>query len=205
MSEINCTNPTEQSVLNKSSKDKFILVLSLPLILKKLAAKEEILGKLDPLQISVYGSVVPDVTVPAVALPFGGQVANVSSLTRPNYSPLTVSFVIDNEYSNYYVLWKWLSVMNGPKTSIYEGSDDKYVTKDDIIESGMLNEYQSNFSILALNEYNEIVTEFKYYNAFITSLRGISYSYKDSAIMETTAEFQFGQFDVERKKVQFVV
>jgi hypothetical protein len=68
------------------------------------------------------------------------------------------------------------------------------------MESGMVNEYQTTFSILALNEYNETVVEFVYHNAFITNLRGINYSYRDGEILETTADFQFNQFNMIRKK-----
>lgn len=205
MSDITCVNPTEQSGLNKLTKDKFVLVLALPKALKKLAVTDEALGKLDPLQISVFGSVVPDVSVPSIAVPYWGQVPNYSSHTRPNYPPLTVNFAVDNSYTNYYILWKWLSILNGPTNSLYEGPDERYITKDDIVETGQLNDYQSNFSILALNEYNEAIAEFKYFNAFITSLKGINYSYKDSEMMETSAEFQYSQFTMERLKQPFMV
>jgi hypothetical protein len=201
MSNVTCTNPQLQSTLNRSSKDKFILVLTLPDILKKLSVKDETLRKLDSIEMSVFGTIVPDVTVPAVPVPYGGQVLNVSSHTRPNYNSLTVNFVIDNTYTNYYVLYKWLAVLNDPLKSIYGGSTDfpHEKNKAKAFETGNLTEYQANFTILALNEYNQTVTEFKYYNAFITSLKGINYSYKDSEIMESTVEFQFGQFDISRQ------
>lgn len=200
MSEISCVNPTLQSTLNRSSKDKFILVLNLPYVLKKLAKTDETLANLESIQMSVYGSVVPDLSVPATEVPWGGQILNVSSHYRPNHPPLIVNFVVDNTYTNYYILWKWLAVLNDPRAAIYGGTEDQLQTSMENLYSGRLTEYQSDFSILALNEYNEIVTEFKYYNAFITSLKGINYSYKDSTILETTAEFQFSQFDMERKK-----
>lgn len=195
MSDLVCTNPTEQSVLNRSTRDKFILVLTLPHILKKESVRDEILSKLDKIEISVFGTIVPDVSIPTVPVPYGGQVVNVSSHTRPNYGPLTVSFAIDNSYTNYYVLWRWLAILNDPRYSSYAGTEDRF---DEPIETGNLNEYQANFSIFALNEYNQVVTEFKYYNAFITSLKGINYSYKEAEMLETTAEFQFSQFDVLR-------
>jgi hypothetical protein len=207
MSNITCSpNPTEQSVLNRSSKDKFILVFALPIVLKRANPNDKILKDMDSIQISVFGSIVPDVSVPAVAAPYGGQVYNVSSHSRPNYAPLTINFMVDNNYTNYYVLWKWLAALNHPKDSTYAGLDGKNPFQSaDIYETGTLKDYQANFSILALNEYNEIVTEFKYYNAFITSLKGISYSYKDAELMETSAEFQFSQFDVEQKNEKQVL
>jgi len=191
--------PTQQSVLNRSGKDKFVLVLNLPKILYKQSIKDELID-LDPLQISVYGAVVPPIQVPANEVRFGGQSYNVSSYTRPNYPPLTVNFVIDNKFRNYWILWKWLSVLNDPKTSLYTGTDPKYEKQDDIREDGMLTEYQANFSVLGMNEYNQKTIEFIYYSGFITNLGGINYNYRDTEILESTVEFQYSQLDVVLSK-----
>ena len=189
-------NPSQQSVLNRSSKDKFLLVLNLPPILKKLSKQDKNIS-IDPLQVSVHGSVVPTISVPPQSLGFGGQTYNVTSYARPNYTPLKVNFILDNEFSNYYVLWKWLSVLNDPKESEYAGTPPNYSSYKDIIESG-LPEYQTNISLLALNEYNETTVEFIYYNAFITSLGSIDYSYRTTDLIESSAEFQFSQLDIKK-------
>ena len=191
------SNPTSQSPLNRASKDKFILVLELPSVLRKRAKTDPTLD-IESLQISVYGSIVPDITVPAVEARWGGQSANFSSHSRPNYPPLTVNFVVDNEYKNYYVLWKWLALLNDPTYSKYDGTPLSEVTKHDTIESGLNTEYQTNLSILALNEYNQNQVEFVYSNAFITTLGGINYSYRDGEILETTAQFQYNQININK-------
>jgi len=188
--------PTQQSVLNRSGKDKFLLVLDLPIILKKQSTLNPSID-IKPLQISVYGTVVPTVQVPPVEVRFGGQSYNVSSYSRPNYAPLNVNFVIDNKFKNYWLLWKWLTILNDPKKSGYTGTKPKTETLADKIERGLLSEYQTNISVVGLNEYNEKTIEFIYYNAFIISLGGINYNYRDTEILETTAEFQFSQFDVK--------
>jgi hypothetical protein len=189
-------NPTQQSVLNRSSKDKFLLVLNLPPILKKRSITDRNIS-IDPLQVSVHGSVVPTISVPPQSLGFGGQTYNVTSYTRPNYAPLKVNFIVDNSFNNYYVLWKWLSILNDPKESEYAGTPPNLTTYKDNIAAG-LPEYQSNISLLALNEYNESVLEFVYYNAFITSLGSIDYSYRTSDLIESSAEFQFSQLDIKK-------
>jgi hypothetical protein len=190
------SQPTLQSALNRSGKDKFILVLNLPLILRKQTLANELLN-IDPLQISIFGTVVPPAQVPSVEVRFGGQSYNVSSYTRPNYSPLPVNFIIDNKFRNYWVLWKWLSILNDPKSSYYTGTDPKLETWRDRIDSGIVTEYQTNFSIFSLNEYNQKLVEFKFYNAFITNLGGINYDYNDTEFIKSTVEFQYSQFDVE--------
>lgn len=191
-----CTNPTFQSPLNVSSKDKFILIMTLPQVLRKLSKQDPNLD-VDYLQTTIHGTIVPDITVPPIEVRFGGQGTNFSSYSRPTYPPLTVNFIIDNDFKNYYILWKWLSILNEPSLSIYSGPDpDKF----DRFESGKNADYQTNMSILALNEYNEITMEFVYSNSFITSLKGIGYSYRDSQLNECGADFHFGQLNMYRPK-----
>lgn len=190
MNEENCTNPTEQSILNRPSTDKFLLVLNMPEVLRHKIFENNKLN-LTPLQISVYGSVVPTIQVPAIQVPFGGQTYNVSSHTRPNYQPLTVNFVVDNTFYNYWYLWKWLSILNTPRESNYAGNSRSIKGKDDLVE------YQTNVSVFGLNEYNKPVIEFIYYYSFITNLGGINYNYRENNTMESTFELQYSQFDVK--------
>jgi hypothetical protein len=193
-----CETPqaTQQSVLNRSGKDKFLLVLNLPSVLRKQSLANELID-LDPLQISIYGTVVPSSQVPPVEVRFGGQSHNVTSYSRPNYPPLSVNFIVDNKFRNYWLLWKWLSILNDPRTSNYTGTKAALETWKDRITSGAVTEYQTNLSVIGLNEYNQYTVEFIYYNAFITNLGGIVYNYRDTEIIESTAEFQFSQLDVK--------
>jgi hypothetical protein len=193
-----CEQPqaTQQSNLNRSGKDKFLLVLNLPQVLRKETLVDETLN-IDPLQISIHGTVVPNIQVPPNEARYAGQTYNISSYTRPNYEPLTVNFIVDNKFRNYWVLWRWLSVLNDPRNSTYTGTDSRFETFKDRVETGFVTEYQTNFSVIGLNEYNQQTIEFIYYNAFITNLGGISYSYRDPEIIESTAQFQFSQLDVK--------
>ena len=193
-----CETPqaTQQSVLNRTGKDKFILVLNLPNVLKKQSLSDKLIN-IDPLQISIFGTIVPPTTVPATEVRFGGQSFNVTSHSRPNYPPLTVNFIIDNKFYNYWILWKWLSILNDPRESKYTGTDSRLETSIDKSLNGVLAEYQTNFSVIGLNEYNQQTIEFIYYNGFITNLGGINYDYTDSDIIKSTVDFQFSQFDVK--------
>lgn len=188
-------NPTTQSPLNVGLKDKFILVLNLPRILRKQSIINPSIS-IDPVQLTIFGAVVPSIQVPPQEVMFSGQAYNVTSYTRPNFAPLDVSFVVDNQFKNYWVLWKWLSILNNPGESMYNGSDPLLETWKDRVENGTLTEYQSNFSILSKNEYNQTIIEFQYKNAFITGLGSINYNYKDPEIIESSVQFQFSQFDV---------
>jgi hypothetical protein len=189
-------NPSQQSFLNKTSRDKFVLNLNLPFVLRK-QKKNEPLFNIDNLQINVFGTIVPNVQIPPNEVRFGGQSVNVSSYSRPNYQPLTVNFVIDNRFYNYWLLWKWLNILNDARTSVYTGSEIDKLTPIDRTEIGNLIEYQTIFSIFSLNEYNKKVVEFIYYNAFITDLGSIEYNYQNAELITSTAQFQFDQLDIK--------
>ena len=93
-----------QAALNKERKDKFILVIPTPKFLKedvnRYSRKNKNVNP-DSMQFSVYGSVVPPVTIPNVEVRYSGQTLNVTSHNRPAYPPVNVKFTIDNRFNNY--------------------------------------------------------------------------------------------------------
>lgn len=189
-------NPTSQSPLNTSSKDKFYLSMELPFILRKEAAKDPTIN-VNPILMSVHGTVVPDISVPEVDMRFQGQNLHLSTYARPTYPPITINYVIDNRYDNYYVFWRWLDIMNMAINDFYGGS----ATTDKVSHLvGDQFEYQTTINITALNEYNEPTLEFIYTKAFLTSLGGITYSYREGqTLMEGSATFHFSQLEVRKK------
>jgi hypothetical protein len=190
-----CINPTEQSVLNRPNTDKFILVLNLPQILRDNFSTKEKKTSITSLEISVFGAVVPQIEVPPVPVPYGGQTYNVTSITRPNYAPLEVNFVVDNQFTNYFTLWRWLAALNDPKKSIYTGKQGE--ERKELIKKIGLMEYETTVSLFGLNEYNKAVIEFTYYNCFIIGLGSINYNYRENTPIDSSFKLQYSQFDVK--------
>lgn len=182
---------TPQSILNKSSEDKFTLVLNLPPIMKSIDAPKRNGSNidLDKLQFSVEGTIVPPNVVPNITVPFSGQNLEVTSYARPAWQKNCVRFTIDNRFNNYWVLWKWLSILNDPKQSVY----NLQKLPDTGIPKSMHN-YQTDISIFALDEFNNKTVEFKYHKAFITDLGGIEYDYQKEKQIVSSFEFAYSQF-----------
>ena len=100
------TNKLKQAVLNKSRADKFLLVFDLPPVLKNINkpwiadnSNTSIIS--DSVQFSIFGTAVPEITVPAVETRYAGSTLYVSSHSKNSYPPVTVDFNVDNEYRNY--------------------------------------------------------------------------------------------------------
>jgi len=189
------SDTVQQSILNKNRKDKFLLVLNLPPILKTVNktyqnSRASNSLNLDSLQYSIYGTVVPETVVAEVDIPYSAQTAKFTSYTRSAYKPITVNFTVDNGFNNWWVLWYWLNVINDSSQSTY--NYDGLISPEKIAD---LNNYQTNITVYGLDEYNNKVIQWDYIKAFITNLGEITYNYRDGEQIESSFTFAFSQLN----------
>ena len=180
----------QQSHLNKSKKDKFVLVLTLPPLMQKLNTTEQRNNKkiqLNSLQFSVYGSIVPRIQVPAVEARYSGSTIHISSHSHPTYAPITINFTIDNRFNNYWVIYTWLNALRDQNEGVY-GIVDAANTFD---KSVNLNDYSTDMTIYGKDEMNTDIISWTYKRAFPIALSEINYNYKDSGEIEASCEFAF--------------
>jgi hypothetical protein len=183
----------QQSVLNKSRKDKFIMVVMLPKALREInlsVSRDINLVNENALQFSVYGITVPSVIVDAVEVPYGGQVFNFTSHNRPDYETISVNFTVDNEFNNYWAIYKWINLLNNNKEAFF------YAEKIPVLNNPF-SEYATTITVYGLDEYNNRRIQFDYIGAVPVGLGEINYNYRDSEEIETTFQFAFSQLHVK--------
>jgi hypothetical protein len=181
-----------QSPFNKSRKDKFLMVLTIPVVLRQMSSKFERSENTimpDTLQFSIYGTIVPTINIPEVNVPYAGQNLAISSHARQVYQPNTVNFTIDNRFNNYWVIYSWLNLLNHDKEGIYD-RDDRLPVRPKL-------DYRSDITVYAVDEYNKRIVEFLYTDAFPTSLGGINYNYRDSGELESEFTYSYSQLIVK--------
>lgn len=186
------TNYT-QSPFNKERKDKFILVVPIPKVLKddvsKISRNNDLVNP-DSMQFSIYGSVIPEVNIPEVEVRYSGQNLHVTSHNRLTYPPINVNFTIDNRFNNFWFIYKWLDKLQDD----YKG----YFNPDKQYETGTVieDQYMANFTIYGLDEYNKKVVQFDFTKGFPTRLGGIEYNYRDPDEIESSFTLAYSQFTV---------
>ena len=192
--------PITQSPLNKARKDKFQLVLTLPNVMKLIKSenkREDAYLSLNSLQFSVYSINIPDMEVSPIQMHYAGQNHNVTSFDRPPYAPVAVNFAVDNEFKNYWVIWKWLQLLNDPRSSTYGRPEIfKEVGGYPKLDPQILNDYTTTIMAYALDEYNNKKAEFTFTNCFATRLGNYSYNYRDPEEIDCSFEFVFNQLDM---------
>ena len=183
--------PIFQSPFNKQRKDKFLLVLTIPDILKDKVVsvvRRNSSVNFDTLQFSIFGAIAPPISIPPVSIPYGGQTLKVTSYTRPEFPHLKVDFTVDNQFNNYWVLFKWLEIFNNTFTGIFDPNNPN-------IDANTA-EYMTNISIFSLDEYNKKTARFDYIRAFPVSLDGITYNDRISDEMDCGFEFAYHQLNM---------
>ena len=183
-------NQNNQSILNKSRLDKFVLIFSLPPALREINVRENSARNSanvieDKLQLSVYGAVVPELTVPSIQIPYAGSNLYQSAHAREPYPPVTVNFTADNEFYNYWVIYKWLNLMHDQKTGVYDESD--------LDPDNQFNNYQTDMTLYGLDEYENKRIEFTYTKAFPVTLGNLEYNYRTSEEIESSFTFVYSQ------------
>ena len=150
-------NVYQQSVLNKSRNDKFKLVFQLPHALKRINTTDERKNGTvieDSLQFSIYGTVVPAITVPALEIRYAGSTLYNSSHSKNPYPPVTVNFTVDNQYNNYWVIYKWINLLHDQYTGTFD--------KDNLIVDDFFKDYQTDLTVYGLDEFNNEKIKFVY-------------------------------------------
>lgn len=186
------TNHFDQTILNKSRKDKFILTIPIPPLLREWNKKDirsNAFIDLDKLNLSVYGSIVPDNNVPAIEAPYSGGTIYVSSHSRPAYEPVAVNYTIDNEFNNYWAIYTWLNWLRNEKTGIFNG---RVQPKD-----AGLGQYSTDFILQAKDEYHNTKIQWVYKSAFPIIQRGIEYNYRDGGEIESGFTFVYRSIETE--------
>jgi hypothetical protein len=189
----NTIGSISQSILNKTRKDKFIMIVTLPKALREInlpGTRDITLVNENALQFSVYGVTVPQIIVDAVEVPFGGQVFNFTSHNRPDYETISVNFTIDNEFNNYWAIYKWINLLNNNKEAFF------YAEKIPVLNNPY-DEYATTITVYGLDEYNNRRIQFDYIGAVPVGLGEIAYSHRDGAEAETSFQFAFSQMHVK--------
>jgi len=193
-----------QSQLNKNRLDKFLLVINLPPVMRNinnqsLRVRSNATVNENSVQFSVFGSVIPEISVPEVAAGYSGQTYKLSSHSRPPYNNITVNFTIDNRFNNYWAIYKWLDILNNEKESFYN-SDDPTIPPVEYTKLPVKlspSQYQTDLTIFGKDEFDVNVIKFTYTKAFPVLLNGIDYNYREPGEIESSFSFAFSQFFAE--------
>lgn len=180
-----------QSYLNKARADKFRVTIPLPGILRnkdtRITRSAEFVDK-DSINFSIYAINIPAITMSSVDVGFAGQTPRTSSFTRQPFEPVEVKYVVDNWYSNYWLLYTWLNLIHDEKTGLVNVNR---------LSSQSLDDYTSDIRVYGIDEYNNNKIEYIFTNCVPTELGGVNFNYQEANEVESTFKFSFHQLQIK--------
>lgn len=198
-----------QSLLNKAMTDKWQAIIPVPDVLANVDLKKftnipvsENNISSNTFLFSLERVNTPKIRIASKNVPYSGQTMKISSHARTDLDDLEIEFKIDNRFSNYLYIYKWLDVLHNEMAGIYDEHNiapntyEKPPGKEQQILR-MLKYYSVDLTVTHLDEYEKPVINFKYYGAFPTSLSNIRFSYQDPTKISCTATFSYSQFKIE--------
>jgi hypothetical protein len=138
----------------------------------------------DSVQFSVFGTIVPEITVKGIETRFAGSTLYISSFSKDSYPPVNIKFTVDSMYNNYHTIYRWLNLLHDEKTGIYN-------QQGLIPEDANFNDYQTDLTVYGLDEYGKKRISFTYTKAFPTTLDGITFNQKSDQGEEIESGFTF--------------
>ena len=174
------TNLRKNPTLNKFHANKFRLDLP------KISIIEDLFEQYNQnfLQLTIKGTVAAGLAIKA--LPTPGIAHKPMNLTSAGYDlqEIPVTFKIDGNCVNYFLLWSWLNKIYNLKTA-----------QAPVLDDGQ-NPYE-DFQIIGMDNYNNPVIKFKYTGGFITSLSELEVAYDNPDSLEAKATFAYDDFSIE--------
>lgn len=178
-----------QAPLNKARTDKFLMVLDIPSTLKSINTTDDRNNSTvnsDAITFSIYATQIPEVMVQDSETKFSGQTFHFTSHHRPEYGNVTVQFTVDNQFNNYWVIYKWINLLNNNKEGFFDA--EGLSTVENPFET-----YSSTATVFGLDEYDNKKIQFDFIGLVPVKLGMIDYNYRTEAEIESSFEFSFSQ------------
>lgn len=150
---------------------------------------------LDQMQFNIFGTIIPNITLPTVSVPYGGHTPKIAGHSR-TMEPMNVNYFIDNTFANYWVMWAWADFIIGSINSI-AGTHvgDSITDVRQRYNNVTLQDYSTNISIIGLGAYNKPVVEWVFKGCVLSSLGGIQYNYQGTGDIISTFTFDYSFLD----------
>jgi hypothetical protein len=114
-----------------------------------------------------------------------------------NYAPLTVSFMVDEDLTNYLEVFNWIKNNAGP-TSLTPPNPGQVLSASQAISTDYTQNQRSDIKILVLSSAKKPNIEVSFYNAFPVSLGELQFSTtsQDVTYLEASVTFNYITYSI---------
>ena len=116
-----------------------------------------------------------------------------------NYSPLSVSFMVDEDLTNYMEIWNWIFNIAGP-TSLTPGEHGKRYSIENKLTTDPMAAVRSDVKLMVMTSSKNPNIEVTFRDAFPISLGELNFvtTASDVAYLESSVTFEYLSYTINR-------
>jgi hypothetical protein len=169
---ISCSQSNLNNI-DKSSPTNFQLVF--PKI-----PTESSISALNPLKMNIYGVIIPSITISEENLHWQGNKMK-NSLIPMDYSQWNVNFVVDSNFDNWSILFRWMSHINNNNDKIAERHKN----------------FSVDCSMVVTDNYANSILEIMFISVWPSNLGDVSFNTRDAdVLLEGTVMFNYDYYKI---------
>lgn len=115
-----------------------------------------------------------------------------------NYSPLTVSYMVDEDLNNYFEILNWMINIAGPRDTITPPNPNTLYGLNNAVETDPLATVRSDIKIIVLSSSKNPNIEITFYDAFPVALGELAFNTTATSVnyLETSVTFEYIKYKI---------
>lgn len=115
-----------------------------------------------------------------------------------NYSPLTVSYMVDEDLKNYFEVLNWMIDISGPRNTLTPPELNTSYSFDNSINTDPLATVRSDIKVFVLSSSKNPNIEITFYDAFPVALGELAFNTTASSVnyLETSVTFEYIKYKI---------
>lgn len=115
-----------------------------------------------------------------------------------NYSPLTVSYMVDEDMNNYFEILNWIIDLSGPRETLTPPELNTPFAFNNSINTDPLATARSDIKILVLSSSKNPNIEITFYDAFPVALGELAFNTTATSVnyLETSVTFEYIKYKI---------
>lgn len=166
--------PLPSTVIDKSTPQNFKLIFpKIPVVSKVIEMKE--------LSLNIFDTIIPSLNLEFTDATWQSwkTLINTGQIT---FQPWTVSFIVDSNFKNWIIIYKWITSINNNKN--IAGGDPK--------------DYRSDATLQILDNYEKEILRIAFVDIWPTNLGEVTLTSRDGGEIQCTVEFIYDRYEVYR-------
>ena len=151
------------------------------------------MGRFPGMNFYVQSVTLPGVSLSEIIVPTGAPRIPYKEISgSAQFEPLSVTFMIDEDMTNYFEIWNWVQIVAGINAGAYE---------ELLASDPMKTSVKTDINLNVLTSHRNVNIDFKFIEAFPSGVEAITFDLRSPSVdyQPMTVSFNYSHFTFTRR------